>query len=98
MILNCSRAEATRLWTLGATLVRRLPAVQAALADGELDRARGFAIADELGWPARESTGAVLAEVEAVVLPRAGELSISRLRDLVRAELIRRDPAAADRR
>ena len=40
----------------------------------------------------------MLAAVEAVVLPQAPGLSISRLRALVRAELITADPAAADRR
>ena len=40
----------------------------------------------------------MLAAVEAVVLPRATGLSITRLRALVRAELIAADPAAADRR
>ena len=36
--------------------------------------------------------------VEAAVLPRAMELSVTRLRALVRRQLIQADPAAADRR
>jgi hypothetical protein len=40
----------------------------------------------------------VLAAVEAVVLPQATGLSITRLRALVRGELIKAGPAAADRR
>ena len=68
------------------------------MADGWLDWPRARAIALELGWPARESPDDVLAAVEAVVLPTATGLSIPRLRALVRAELIKADPAAADRR
>ena len=98
LVLNCSRTAATQLWERSTTLRRRLPATWAALADGWLDWPRARAIAAELGWPARESPDDVLAAVEAVVLPRATGLSITRLRALVRAELIRADPAAADRR
>src|SRR3954451_3108649 len=98
LILSCSRTAATLLWEHCTTLRRRLPVTWAALADGELDWPRARAIAAELGWPARESPDDVVAAVEAVVLPRAGGLSISRLRALVRAELIKADPAAADRR
>src|SRR4051812_25255538 len=98
MILNCSRTAATQLWEHSTTLRRRLPATWAALADGCLDWPRARAIAAELGWPARETPDDVVAAVEAVVLPWAGGLSISRLQALVRKELIRADPAAADRR
>jgi hypothetical protein len=96
LILNCSRAEATRLWERCSTLRLRLPHTWAALADGELDWPRARAIAAELGWPARDSTPEVLAGVEAMVLPRAAGLSITRLRALVRAELLKADAAAAD--
>ena len=98
LVLNCSRTAATQLWEVSATLRRRLPATWAALADGVLDWPRARAIAAELGWAARETPDGVLAGVEAVVLPRAAGLSISRLRALARAELIAADPAAADRR
>ncbi|GAA3155695.1 HNH endonuclease signature motif containing protein [Blastococcus jejuensis] len=98
LVLNCSRAAATRLWEGSTTLLRRLPATWAALADGALDWSRARAIAAELGWPARESPDDVVAAVEAAVLPQAGGLSITRLRALVRRELIKADPAAADRR
>src|SRR3954466_862091 len=98
LVLNCSRAAATQLWERATTLLRRLPATWAALADGWLDWPRARAAAAELGGPARESPDDVLAAVEAMVLPRATGLSISRLRALVRAELIKVDPAAADRR
>jgi hypothetical protein len=98
LILNCSRAEATQLWERCSTLRRRLPRTWAALADGEVDWPRARAIAAELGWPARDSTPAVVAAVEAVVLPRAAGLSITRLRALVRGELLKADAAAADAR
>jgi hypothetical protein len=98
LVLNCSRTAAAQLWERSTTLVRRLPATWAALADGWLDWPRARAIAAELGWPARESPDEVLAAVEAVVLPQATGLSITRLRALARGELIRADPAAADRR
>ena len=98
LILNCSRAEATRLWERCSTLRLRLPQTWAALADGALDWPRARAVAAELGWPARDSTPQVLAAVEAVVLPRAAGLSITRLRALVRAELLKADASAADAR
>jgi hypothetical protein len=98
LVLNCSRATASQLWERSTTLLRRLPATWAALADGWLDWPRARAIAAELGWPARESPDDVVAAVERVVLPQATDLSITRLRALVRRELIKADPAAADRR
>ena len=98
LTLNCSRTAATGLWEQSTTLLRRLPRTWAALADGWLDWPRARAIAAELGWPARESPDDVFATIEAVVLPQAPELSITRLRALVRRELIAADPAAADRR
>ena len=56
------------------------------------------AIAAELGTPADGTDPEVLAAVEAAVLPQAASLSIRRLRELARRELISRDAAAADRR
>ena len=98
LVLNCSRTAATQQWERSTTLLRRLPATWAALADGALDWPRARAIADELGWPARDTPGDVLARVEAAVLPRAAGLSVTRVRALARAELVAADPAAADRR
>ncbi len=98
VVLNCSRTAATQLWERSTTLLRRLPATWAALADGWLDWPRARAIAAELGWPARETPDHVLAAVEAAVLPHAAGSSVTRLRALVRAELIAADPAAADLR
>jgi hypothetical protein len=98
LILNCSRAEATSLAEVALTLVERLPATWAALADGELDWPRARALARELGWSARETDPRVVAEVEAAVLPQAAELSVTRLRALTRRELLRRDASAAEER
>jgi hypothetical protein len=98
LIQNCSRAEATVLWERCSTLRLRLPCTWAALADGDIDWPRARAIAAELGWPARDSAPEVVAAVEAVVLSRAAALSITRLRALVRAELLKADAAAADAR
>ena len=77
VILNCSRTAATVLCDTSITLVRRLPATWAALADGELDWPRARAIAGELGWKARDTPPSVIAAVEAAVLPGACSLSVS---------------------
>jgi hypothetical protein len=98
LILNCSRTAATKLADSAALLIERLPATWAALADGQLDWPRARALAGELLEPARELQPQVIAEVEAAVLPRAGELSIRQLQATARKELLRRDAAAADRR
>ena len=98
MVLNCSRTAATQQWEQSVTLLRRLPVTWAALADGRLDWSRARAIADELGWPARETPDDVVAAVEAAVLPQAAGLSIKRLRALAHRQLIAADPGAAERR
>src|SRR3954469_8029222 len=98
LVLNCSRTAATKLADSAALLIGRLPATWAALADGRLDWPRARALAGELLEPARELQPHVIAEVEAAVLPRSGELSIRQLQAATRKELLRRDAAAADRR
>src|SRR4051812_10842991 len=55
IILNCSRSVATTLFEQSATLLARIPATWAALADGKLDWPRARKIAAELGWAARET-------------------------------------------
>ncbi|MCA0145717.1 HNH endonuclease signature motif containing protein [Blastococcus sp. LR1] len=97
-ILNCSRTAATTLADQSLVLLRNLTGTWAALADGALDWPRARALAVELGPIARDVEPQVLAEIEAAVLPRAAELSISRLRAAARAELLRRDEEAAERR
>ncbi|WP_324273987.1 DUF222 domain-containing protein [Blastococcus brunescens] len=98
MTLNCSRTAATKLADTAILLTTLLCATWAALADGRLDWPRARALAAELTVPAREVEPTVLAAVEAAVLPRAHRLSIRGLQAAVRAELLRHDPAAADRR
>jgi hypothetical protein len=98
MIINCSRAEATRLISVAMTLVRRLPATWAALADGELSWSRARAIAEEVNRHGPELDPHVLATIEAVVLPQAAELSVGRLKTLVCTEVVRYDAEAAERR
>jgi hypothetical protein len=88
LILNCSRAAATKLADSAVLLTERLPSTWAALADGQLDWPRARALAAELIDPARDAAPHVLAEVEAAVLPRAHELSIPRLQAAVRTELL----------
>jgi hypothetical protein len=98
LILNCSRAEATRLTAVAWTLVHRLPETWAALADGELNWARARAIAGEINRCGSDVDPHVLAAVEAVVLPQAADLPVGRVQALVRAEVVRRDADAAERR
>jgi Domain of unknown function (DUF222) len=98
LIWNCSPTAAAVDHELARTLLQRLPTTWAAMADGLLDRARGRAIAAELGRPADGTDPAVVAEVEAAVLPKAAGLPLRRLRELIRRELTARDAAAADRR
>ena len=99
LVLNCSRSEATRLWercstprsapagTSGCTRRRRAGPVE-----GAGDR-RGTAAGRHVTRRRQ-----VLTAVEATVLPRAAELSVTRLKALARAELIKADASAADAR
>jgi hypothetical protein len=98
LIMNCPRAEATRLTEVALILVHRLPDTWAALADGELSWSRARAIAQEIARHGPELDAHVLATVEALVLTQAAELTVSRLGALVRTELVRRDAEAAERR
>jgi hypothetical protein len=98
LILNCSRSEATRLTEVAWTLVHRLPETWAALADGELNWSRARAIATEINRCGADVDPHLLATVEAVVLPQAADLPVSRMQALVRAEVVRRDAEAAERR
>src|SRR3978361_1474712 len=97
LVLNSSRTAATVLLELAQTLLTRLPATWAALADGRLDWPRARARATELGRPVDDTDPTVVTAVEAAVLPPAlGGLSVRRLRDLIKTELLARDPLAAD--
>ncbi len=95
--LGTSVTAASYAWVRAQTLVRRLPGTWAALADGELDVPRGRAIVAEVAR-SPEAEPAVLMAVEAAVLPRARELTVTALTALVRAELVAHDAAFAERR
>jgi len=98
-ILNCSRRLASTLIGQSFALRTRLPRLRAALADGALDWPRARGLLAELAGPATDATDpAVIAAVEAALLPVAAEVSVFRLRELARRELLARDPAVADRR
>ena len=97
LALGTSMTAAGSTWTSAQTLVRLLPGTWAALADGEIDQARGRAIVAEVAaHPGTEPV--VLLAVEAAVLPVAAELTVGGLRAAVRRELVAHDPAAAERR
>jgi hypothetical protein len=96
--MNCSRAAAVTMADVSLTLVERLRATWAALADGKIDWPRARALAVELGWPTRECDPEVIAAVESAVLPGAMGLSVTRLKAAVQRELIARDAASAERR
>jgi hypothetical protein len=98
LILNTSRTAAVTLLDQAVMMATRLQATWAELAAGRLDWPRARAIAAELGRPADDSDPAVVADVEAAVLPVAHEVSVRRLRELVQRELAARDEAATDRR
>ncbi|MCA0143596.1 HNH endonuclease signature motif containing protein [Blastococcus sp. LR1] len=97
-VLHCSRAQATTTATHALTLVHLLPATWATLADGRIDWPRARGLAQQLGPSAEEVAPGVLAAVEAVVLSRAMELSVTGLRALAERELARLDPLAAAHR
>jgi hypothetical protein len=95
--LGTSVTSASHTWTLMSTLHDRLPGTWTALADGELDVPRALAIAAEV-VRSPQTEPLVLFAVEAAVLPRANELTVTRLRAAVRAELVAHDALLAERR
>ncbi|TFV48987.1 HNH endonuclease signature motif containing protein [Blastococcus sp. TF02A_35] len=97
-VLNCSRTAASTLADQCLVLRGFLPGIWCALADGDLDWPRARALAAELGPVARDVEPEVLAGIEAAVLPRATQLSVPGLRAAARAELLRHDEEAAERR
>lgn len=97
-IMNSSRTAATVLTEQAVALLRSLTATWEKLAAGQLDWPRARALAAELGPPARDLDPALIAAVEAAVLPEAANQSVRALQAAVRRELIAHDPGAADRR
>ncbi|MCV2490435.1 HNH endonuclease [Geodermatophilus sp. YIM 151500] len=98
LVLNCSRTAASTLIGQAFTLLTRLPGTWAALADGRLDWPRARGLTAELGAPAAGTDPAIVAAVEAALLPTAAELSVRGLRAAARRELIGRDAAATEER
>ncbi|WP_113684663.1 DUF222 domain-containing protein, partial [Blastococcus atacamensis] len=97
-VQNCSRAAAVTLLEHAEILTTLLPGTFALLRLGRLDWPRARAMAAEVAATGADTDPMVVAGMEAAVLPRAGELSLRGLREAVRAELVARDAAAADRR
>ncbi|MGY1827867.1 DUF222 domain-containing protein [Blastococcus sp. SYSU DS0541] len=95
---NGSRAAAVTLLEHAGVLTTGLPATFARLRLGQLDWPRARAIAAEVAATGAGTDPAVIAAAEAAVLPGATGLGLGRLREAMRAELVARDAAAADRR
>ncbi|MCU1671539.1 MAG: endonuclease [Blastococcus sp.] len=94
VVLNCSRRSAERLAADSFVLVKRLPGVWAALADGVLDRPRAGVFLDVLGHARREVADPVVARL----LPAATELSLGRLRAALTRAVLAVDAAFAEQR
>ena len=98
LIMNFSRGEASRFLVTALTLSHSLRDTAAALADGELNWARARAIAEEVNRLGPDADPHVVATVEAIVLPEAADMPVGRLRARLRAEFVRRDNEAAEKR
>jgi hypothetical protein len=103
VVLAVGRGTATQLIDRCTVLVRQLPAVWAALADGLIDEPRARAIGAALGYQ-RVSFGGPVADAvvdavqeQALGWAQAGMLPAG-LKERVAAAVIAADPAAADRR
>jgi hypothetical protein len=78
---------------LGRYLMRTLPGVFAALDSGDIDLRRAWVFSDVLG----AVDDAIAINIAATVLPRAGELTTSQLRDRLRRAVLKADPDASKR-
>ncbi|MGY1706287.1 DUF222 domain-containing protein [Geodermatophilus sp. SYSU D00697] len=94
VVLNCGRGTASHIAQRAWAYRESLPGTWAALADGALDEARAKVLADVLG----HAGPAVARQVEARLLPEAGQLSTGRLRRRALALLLELDAAAVDAR
>ncbi|SDY18303.1 hypothetical protein SAMN05661080_02607 [Modestobacter sp. DSM 44400] len=103
LLVGCSRAAAVGLAERSVAMVREVPGVWEALADGRIDEPRARAIVSVLRGQSVGAGGpvaaAVIAEVAARAVERAaaGELP-ALLRERTAAALLEVDAAAADRR
>ncbi len=94
LLFTLTRRSAGPLLDFAQSLAR-LPATQAALAAGRIDRARADVIAYET---AMLDDDQLAAAVELLVIEDAPRLTTSKLRDRVRRAVLAADPAAARRR
>ncbi|MEU2347587.1 DUF222 domain-containing protein [Modestobacter sp. NPDC049651] len=92
MILNLGRGTAAVRLTRALTWRDKLPATFALLHRGAIDERRADALADVLKVASPEVAG----RVEAVLLPQAEQLSVTRLKTRALALLLAFDPAAAE--
>jgi hypothetical protein len=92
VVTNSSARAAGRLAEQSYVLVERLPAVWAALADGELDSARARVFVEVLGSAADGVPDAVVP----LVLPEAAGLSLGRLRARLQKAVLAADEAFAE--
>jgi hypothetical protein len=93
LVLRLTGRAAAGLLDFAASL-DRLPLTRAALAAGEIDRARAYVITDEAGC----LDDAHAALVEAAVMGRAGQQTTGQLRAATRRAVLAADPSAARRR
>jgi hypothetical protein len=77
-----------------ARALARLPATRAALADGLIDQAKAYVLANELSV----LDGPLAATVERAVLARAPQQTTGQLRSAVKRAVLKADPAAASKR
>jgi hypothetical protein len=94
MVLNRGRPTANHLHHRAQVWRENLPATHAALTRGELDVARGAALAEVLGHTTPELAQAI----EALLLPEAADLSVARLKTRALELLLELDAAAAEER
>ena len=94
LVLNRGRGTANHLHNRAVVWRDSLPSTFRALSAGELDLARAAALADVLG----NTTSELARAVEALLLPEAVDLSVTRLRDRALELLAELDATAADER
>jgi hypothetical protein len=94
MALRLTRRSADALVSLALDLAERLPAVQAAMTAGEIDRARAWVLVNETTMLAQDEARRVVAKV----LGSAPGLTTTQLARKVRRLVLATDPSAARRR
>jgi hypothetical protein len=93
-VLNLGRGTAAHRLGRALTWRDKLPTTFAALEFGDIDERRADALADVLAATSAHIAG----QVEAALLPEAGDLSVYRLRERATALMLSLDAAAAEER